>query len=53
MDETWRGATPHDKKLNAEDASKAVVEPLEGFFWRANLTLVPGRVLYDYLKGRQ
>jgi acetoacetate decarboxylase len=28
-----------------------VLEPLEGFFWRADFTLVPGRVLHDYLAG--
>jgi acetoacetate decarboxylase len=26
-----------------------VLEPLNGFFWRADFTLVPGRVLHDYL----
>ena len=26
-----------------------VVEPLEGFFWKADFTLVGGRVLHDYL----
>jgi acetoacetate decarboxylase len=26
-----------------------VLEPLEGFFWRADFTLVAGRVLHDYL----
>ncbi|MFL5961414.1 MAG: acetoacetate decarboxylase [Gaiellaceae bacterium] len=27
-----------------------VVEPLEGFFWRTNFTLVGGTVLHDYLQ---
>jgi len=26
-----------------------VSEPLEGFFWRADFTLVPGEIIYDYL----
>jgi acetoacetate decarboxylase len=28
-----------------------VLEPLDGFFWRADFTLVAGRVLHDYLVG--
>ena len=26
-----------------------VVEPLEGFLWRADFTLVPGEIIHDYL----
>jgi len=27
-----------------------VLEPLQGFFWRADFTLVPGEIIHDYLK---
>jgi acetoacetate decarboxylase len=28
-----------------------VLEPLDGFLWRADFTLVAGRVVHDYLAG--
>jgi acetoacetate decarboxylase len=50
--ECWTGPCSVELRPNAQAPiwRLPVVEPLEGFFWRANFTLVPGRVLYDYLK---
>ncbi len=52
--ECWAGPCTVELRPNAQAPvwRLPVVEPLEGFFWRANFTLVPGRVLYDYLEVR-
>jgi acetoacetate decarboxylase len=49
--ECWAGPCTVELRPNAQAPvfRLPVIEPLEGFFWRANFTLVPGRVLYDYL----
>jgi acetoacetate decarboxylase len=53
--ECWTGPCSVELRPNAQAPvwRLPVVEPLEGFFWRANFTLVPGRVLYDYLTRGQ
>jgi acetoacetate decarboxylase len=50
--ECWTGPCTVELRPNAQAPvwRLPVLEPLDGFFWRANFTLVPGRVLYDYLK---
>ncbi len=52
--ECWDGPCTVELRPNAQAPvwRLPAVEPLEGFFWRANFTLVPGRVLYDYLEVR-
>jgi len=52
VSECWAGPCTVELRPNAQAPvwRLPVVEPLEGFFWRANFTLVPGRVLYDYLE---
>lgn len=49
--ECWRGACtvelrPH---IQAPLWRLPVLEPLEGFFWRADFTLVAGQIVHDYL----
>jgi acetoacetate decarboxylase len=50
--ECWAGPCTVELRPNAQAPvwRLPVLEPLEGFFWRADFTLVAGRVLHDYLK---
>lgn len=49
--ECWAGPCTVELRPNAQAPvwRLPVVEPLEGFFWHASFTLVPGRILHDYL----
>ncbi len=49
--ECWRGPCTVELRPNAQAPVHRlpVLEPLEGFFWRADFTLVPGEIIYDYL----
>jgi acetoacetate decarboxylase len=49
--ECWVGPCTVEVRPNAQAPvwRLPVLEPLEGFFWRASFTLVPGRVLHDFL----
>ena len=49
--ECWTGPCTVELRPNAQAPvwRLPVVEPLDGFFWRADFTLVAGRVLHDYL----
>lgn len=50
--ECWRGPCTVELRPNAQAPLHRlpVREMLDGFFWRASFTLVPGRVLHDYLE---
>lgn len=50
--ECWRGPCTVELRPNAQLPlfRLPVWEPLEGFHWRADFTLVPGQVLHDYLE---
>jgi len=49
--ECWSGPCTVELRPNAQAPvwRLPVIEPLDGFFWRADFTLVAGRVLHDYL----
>ncbi len=49
--ECWTGPCTVELRPNAQAPvwMLPVVEPLDGFFWKADFTLVAGRVLHDYL----
>jgi acetoacetate decarboxylase len=49
--ECWGGPCTVELRPNAQAPifRLPVLEALEGYFWRASFTLVPGRVLHDYL----
>jgi acetoacetate decarboxylase len=49
--ECWTGPCSVELRPNPQAPvwRLPVVEPLEGFFWRASFTLVAGTVLHDYL----
>jgi len=49
--ECWTGPCTVELRPNAQAPvwRLPVLEPLNGFFWRADFTLVAGRVLHDYL----
>lgn len=49
--ECWTGPCTVELRPNAQAPvwRLPVLEPLNGFFWRADFTLVAGRVLLDYL----
>jgi acetoacetate decarboxylase len=51
--ECWQGPGTVELRANAQVPvyRLPVVEALEAFFWRADFTLVPGEVLFDYLEG--
>lgn len=51
--ECWEGACSVDLKGNAQLPvfRLPVADPLRGFFWRADFTLVPGEIIHDYLKA--
>jgi acetoacetate decarboxylase len=50
--ECWTGPCTVELRPNAQAPvwRLPVLEPLNGFYWRADFTLVAGRVLHDYLK---
>ena len=50
--ETWTGPGTVELRPNAQLPifRLPVLEPLEGFYWRADFTLVPGEVIHDYLE---
>jgi acetoacetate decarboxylase len=49
--ECWAGPSTVELRPNAQAPvwRLPVIEPLEGYYWRADFTLVAGRVLHDYL----
>jgi acetoacetate decarboxylase len=49
--ECWSGPCTVELRPNVQAPvyRLPVVEMLEGFWWRADFTLVPGRILHDYL----
>ena len=49
--ECWSGPCTVELRPNAQAPvfRLPVLEPLEGFYWRADFTLVPGAVVHDYL----
>lgn len=49
--ECWAGPCTVELRPNVQAPlyRLPVVEMLEGFWWRADFTLVPGRILHDYL----
>ena len=51
--EAWTGPATMDLRPNAQlpVSRLPVIEPLEGFYWRADFTLVPGEIIHDYLEG--
>jgi acetoacetate decarboxylase len=51
--ECWSGPCTVELRPNAQAPvwKLPVLEPLVGYFWRADFTLVAGRVLHDYLAG--
>ncbi len=53
--EAWCGACTLELRANAQLPvfRLPVVEPLEGFFWRADFTLVAGDIVYDYLESER
>lgn len=53
--ECWTGPCTVELRPNAQAPvfRLPVLEPLEGFFWKAGFTLVAGRVLHDYLAQRR
>jgi acetoacetate decarboxylase len=52
--ECWAGPCTVELRPNAQAPvfRLPVLEPLEGYFWRASFTLVAGRILHDYLALR-
>lgn len=50
--ECWSGPCTVEFRLNIQAPvyKLPVKEMLDGFYWRADFTLVAGRVIYDYLK---
>ncbi len=53
--EAWSGPCTVELRANAQLPvfRLPVVEPLKGFFWRADFTLVAGEIIHDYLEGRE
>ncbi len=51
--ECWRGPGTVELRPNAQAPvyKLPVREMLEAFYWRADFTLVPGEIIYDYLEG--
>jgi len=49
--ECWTGPGTAELRANAQlpIVRLPVIEPLEAFYWRADFTLVPGEIVYDYL----
>ncbi len=55
VSECWRGPCTVELRPNAQAPVHRlpVREMLDGFFWSAGFTLVPGEVIYDYLNDEQ
>lgn len=53
--EAWAGPCTVELKANAQLPvfRLPVIEPLMGFFWKADFTLVAGEIIYDYLEQDQ
>ena len=51
--EAWTGPCTVELRANAQLPlfRLPVLEPLEGFYWKADFTLVQGRILHDYLEA--
>jgi acetoacetate decarboxylase len=51
--ECWEGACTVELRPNAQLPvfRLPVVEPLQGFFWKADFTLIPGEIIHDYLES--
>ncbi|GAB5376148.1 MAG: acetoacetate decarboxylase [Acuticoccus sp.] len=51
--EAWAGPSTTELRPNAQLPifRLPVIEPLTGFFWRADFTLVPGEIIHDYLEA--
>ena len=51
--EAWSGPCTVELRANAQLPvfRLPVLEPLTGFYWRADFTLVPGEIIHDYLEG--
>jgi acetoacetate decarboxylase len=51
--EAWAGPCTVELRGNAQLPvfRLPVIEPLQGFFWRADFTLVQGTIIHDYLAG--
>ena len=51
--EAWSGPCTVELRPNAQLPIHRlpVIEPLTGFHWRADFTLVPGEIVHDYLEG--
>lgn len=50
--ECWKGPSTLELFENKEAPFHLlpVIETVESFYWKANFSLVPGIILYDYLK---
>lgn len=50
--EAWTGPCTVELRANAQLPvfRLPVIEPLQGFYWRADFTLVPGEIIHDYLE---
>ena len=51
--EAWTGPCTVELRANAQLPvfRLPVLEPLQGFYWRADFTLVPGEIIHDYLEN--
>ena len=51
--EAWTGPCTVELRANAQLPvfRLPVLEPLQGFHWRADFTLVPGEIIHDYLEA--
>ena len=51
--ECWTGPCTVELRPNAQQPvfGLPVIEPLQGFCWRADFTLVAGEIIHDYLEG--
>ena len=51
--ECWEGPCTVELRANAQLPvyRLPVLEPLQGFYWRADFTLVQGEIIHDYLEG--
>ena len=52
--EAWTGPCTVELRANAQLPvfRLPVIEPLQGFYWRADFTLVPGEIIHDYLEDQ-
>ena len=50
--ECWEGPCTVELRANAQMPifRLPVLKPLQGFYWRADFTLVPGEIIHDYLR---